>query len=368
MVSSTVGGSTSDRLEPPLQGGVLLQVLAVLIQRRGADAVEFAARQHRLEHVAGVDGPLGLARADDGVEFVDEEDDAALGLLDLLEDGLQAFLELAAVLRPGHQRAHVEGEEGLVLQPLGHVAADDPLRQALDDGGLAHARLADEDGVVLGLAREDADDPADFGIAPDDRVQAAGPGLAYEVAAVLLEGLVRALGRGAGNPLAAAHLREGLEEPVARHAELAEDPCRRGLRAFVQHRQDEVLDRDVLILHLAGRILGLDQQFAQPLREVDLAGLGPRSAYLRPAFEFSFHGRRKRANRHIHLVEEAGQQALFLRQERRQQVLDVHHLVPVPHGQRLGLVQGLLGFLGQSVEVHRGVSPGCQNRRRAGDG
>ena len=32
----------------------------------------------------------------------------------------------------------------LVLQPLGHVAAHDALRQAFDDGGLAHARLADQ--------------------------------------------------------------------------------------------------------------------------------------------------------------------------------------------------------------------------------
>ena len=66
------------RLEAAFQGGVLLDVLAVLVERGRADAVQFAAGQHRLEQVAGVHGPLGLARADDRVQFVDEQDDLAL--------------------------------------------------------------------------------------------------------------------------------------------------------------------------------------------------------------------------------------------------------------------------------------------------
>ena len=127
-------------------------MLAVLVQRGGADGVQLAAGQHRLEQVGGVHRALGRARADDGVQLVDEQDDPALGLLDLLEDGLEALLELAAVLGPGDQRAQVQGDDLLVLEGLRHVAADDALGQALDDGGLADARLADEDGVVLRAA------------------------------------------------------------------------------------------------------------------------------------------------------------------------------------------------------------------------
>ena len=41
-----------DRLEAALQGGVLLDVLAVLVERGGADGVQLAAREHRLEQVA----------------------------------------------------------------------------------------------------------------------------------------------------------------------------------------------------------------------------------------------------------------------------------------------------------------------------
>ena len=161
------------RLEAPLQRRVLLDVLAILVQRGRADGVQLAARQHRLEHVAGVHRALGRARADDGVQLVDEEDDLPGRVGDLLEHGLEPLLELAAVLRARHQRAHVERDHALVLQPFGHVAADDALRQPLDDGGLAHARLADEHGVVLGAPAEDLDHAADLLVAADDRVELA---------------------------------------------------------------------------------------------------------------------------------------------------------------------------------------------------
>jgi hypothetical protein len=62
IVSSTVGSLDHHRLEAPFERGVLLDVLAVLVERRGADAVQLAAGQHRLEHVAGVHRALGLAR------------------------------------------------------------------------------------------------------------------------------------------------------------------------------------------------------------------------------------------------------------------------------------------------------------------
>ena len=63
------------RLEAALERGVLFDVLAVFVERRGADAVQLAASQHRLQQVAGVGRTFGLAGADDVVELVDEQDD-----------------------------------------------------------------------------------------------------------------------------------------------------------------------------------------------------------------------------------------------------------------------------------------------------
>ena len=192
IVSSTVGSPTSTGLEPPLERRVLLDVLPVLVERRRADRVQLAAREHRLQHVRRVHRAFGRAGADDGVQLVDEEDDLALRVGDLLEHRLQPLLELAAVLRAGDERAHVERDDPLVLQALGHVAADDAAGQAFDDGGLADAGLADEDRVVLGAAREHLDDAADLLVAADDRIELALARELGEIAAVALERLVGA--------------------------------------------------------------------------------------------------------------------------------------------------------------------------------
>ena len=180
-----------DLLEAALQGGVLLDALAVLVERGRADHAQLTAREHRLEHVAGVHrGVAAGARADDGVELVDEGDDLALGGLDLLEHGLEPLLELAAVLRAGDHRRQVERQQAATLQRVGYVAGDDPLGEPLDDGGLADAGLADEDRVVLGTSRQHLHDAADLGVTADDRVELAALGGLGEVDGVLLERLV----------------------------------------------------------------------------------------------------------------------------------------------------------------------------------
>src|SRR5581483_9448846 len=161
------------RLEAALQGGVLLDVLAVLVERGGADAVQLAAGQHRLEQVARVHGALGLAGADGRVQLVDEQDDAALRLLHLLEHGLEALLELATVLGAGDQGAHVEGDDLLPLEALGDVTAVDAQGEALNDRGLADAGLTNQYGIILGTAAEHLDDAADLLVAADDRVELA---------------------------------------------------------------------------------------------------------------------------------------------------------------------------------------------------
>ncbi len=71
----------ADLLEAPLQGGVALQVLAVLVERRGADGLQLAAGQGRLEDRRGVDRALCGARTDEVVELVDEQDDGASSVM-----------------------------------------------------------------------------------------------------------------------------------------------------------------------------------------------------------------------------------------------------------------------------------------------
>ena len=161
---------------------------------------QLAAGEHRLQHVGRVDRALGRAGADDRVQLVDEEDDLALGRLDLVEHGLEPLLELAAVLRAGEERADVERPDALALEPLRDVAGDDALGQPLGDRRLPDAGLADQHRVVLRAAREHLDHAADLLVAADDRVELALLGERGQVAAELLErlvGLLRILRRDA---------------------------------------------------------------------------------------------------------------------------------------------------------------------------
>lgn len=139
------------------------------------------------------ESPCG-ARADDGVQLVDEGDDPAVAGLDLGEDRLQPLLELTPVLRPGHHRAQVQRHEALPAQRLGHIALDDALREPLDDGRLADARLADEHRVVLRPAAQYLHHPPDLVVPADHRVELALTRGRREIGAVLLQRLVRTLG------------------------------------------------------------------------------------------------------------------------------------------------------------------------------
>ena len=176
-----------DRLEAALQGGVALDVLAVLVERGRADALELAAGERRLEDVGGIDGAFGGAGPDEGMQLIDEED-GVVGVAQLLDDLLEPLLELAAVLGAGHERADVEGQDALVEQRLRDIARDDPVGQALGDGGLADAGLADQRRVVLGPPREDLDDPLDLLLSADDGIQLSGPRGVGQVDAELVHG------------------------------------------------------------------------------------------------------------------------------------------------------------------------------------
>ncbi len=205
-------------LEPALERGVLLDVLAVLVERRRADRAQLTAREHRLEHVAGVHRALRGTGTDDRVQLVDEHDDLAFRVGDLLQDGLQPVLKFPSVLGAGDHRAQVERDHASILESLGDVAGDDPLRQALGDRGLADARLADQDRVVLGPPRQDLDHAPDLVVAADHRVELALGRRLGQVAAVALERLELVLRVLVSDPVRPADLLQSLDQVVVRGA------------------------------------------------------------------------------------------------------------------------------------------------------
>src|ERR1019366_1544530 len=150
----------------------LLNGFAELGRSGGADALNFSARQRRLEDVGRVERPLSRTRTHQRVQFVDE-DDGVLIFHQLFHDGLEALFELAAVLGASHDERQVQAEHALVGQESRYLAVSDALRKALDDGRLAHAGLADQHRVVLGAAAEDLDDAFKLAIAADEGIKLA---------------------------------------------------------------------------------------------------------------------------------------------------------------------------------------------------
>ena len=243
------------RLEAALQCGIALDVLAVLIERGGADALQLAACQSRLEDVGGIDGTLGGPGADQGVHLVDHQDHVP-GATDLLHDFLEALLELTAVLGAGHQQADVEGEDALVLKDVRHVAGIDALGEPFGDGGLADAGFADQHRIVLGAAAENLNDALNLVLAAHHRVELAVGGLLREVAAEFVErgGLGGALATAA----AAGHFGRFAEhaDHLGAHlgqvdAEVLQHPGGHAF-AFADQAQQEVLGTDVVMSQLAG--------------------------------------------------------------------------------------------------------------------
>ena len=242
-----------DRLEPPLEGGVLLEVLAVLVAGGRTDRLQLAACEHRLEDRGCVDRAFGGAGADEGVQLVDEQHDVA-ARLDLLQHLLEALLEVAAVAGARHQSAEVERVDLLVLQRLGHLATDDVLAESFDHGGLADAWLADQHRVVLGAAAEHLHHALDLLLAPDDRVELAVARELGEVAPELVE-----------------HHRPAL-------LALARTPARRGLalaagvaREQLDHRLSNAVEVGAeLLQHLGGDTLALTDQPEQDVLGADV--------------------------------------------------------------------------------------------------
>ncbi len=340
------------RLEAPLERSVFFDVLPILVERGGSQAVQLAPRQHRLEQIAGVGRALRAPGAHDVVNLVDEQEHPALALLDLVQHRLEALFELAAVLGAGEQRAHVEREDRSVLEPLGHVAAHDPLGEPLDDRRLADAGLADQHRVVLGLARQDAHDAADLGVAADHRIEPASARLLDEIDSVLVERLVGLFRRRAGHALAAAHGAQRFEESISIDAGLAQQSPGGGARAFGEERQQEMLDRHVLVLQPLGFLFGRDERLLEPLGDVDLAGLAA-ARDARAAAQLAAHAVGEGRRLDVHPGEQPRHEAGGVVEQGEQQVLAVDFLVAVLHGDRLGRLHGFLRFLGQFVLVHR---------------
>ena len=120
------------------------------------------------------------------MQLVNEQDNVS-SAADFLQYPIQALFEIAPVARASHKGAQVEGVDLFAQEGVGYLPGDNALSEALHDGGLADARLSDQDRAVLGAATEHLHNPLDLALAPDDRVELVHHCELGEVVAELVE-------------------------------------------------------------------------------------------------------------------------------------------------------------------------------------
>ena len=346
------GLADEHRLETAGQRRVLLHMQAILVERRGADAVQRAAGELGLDQVGGVHRAVRLAGADQRVHLVDEQDDLALGGLDLLQHRLQPLLELAAIFCSRNHRAEVERQHLLVLERLRHVAIDDAQRQTLDDRRLADARLADQHRIVLGAPRQHLDGPANFLVAPDHRIELAGAGDRGDVAGIFLQRVETLLGVGAVDPAAAADLGHCLLQRLGRDARRGERRCRRAARGG--QRQQQAVLRNVAVAGLGRGLLRRVQQADELGRRLRLAGAA--AAHLRQAGELGLHGVLRRKRIAASGADQARRRTLLVVQQRLEQVLGRQPLMKLADRDGLRGLQKAFAAIGKLLDVHMSLS------------
>ena len=337
-------------LEAAGEGCVFLHILAVFIQRGGADAVEFTPRKGGFDEVRGIHRAVGFARADEGVHFVDEEDDLAIRAGDFVQHRLQPFLEFTAILRACDQRAHVQRHELLVAQGFRHVAVDDAQSEAFGDCRFADAGFADQDGVVLGAARQDLHGAANLFVAADDGVDLALFRRFGQVAGEFLQRVIAFLG---GCRVGGAALADVVDRGI-QFLRRDGPGIQRLLRTAGDHgqRHEEAFDGDEAVARLFRQLLRLIQNLHKARIGEGLRITGNFRQFAQRQVDRLKHARRFTTG----AADEVGGQPLFVIHDRLEQMFGRKPLVAFPHRDGLRGLQEPARAFRELFKVHRHIS------------
>ena len=182
-----------ERREAPRERVVTRDRRPVLVAGRGADHRDVAARQGRLEHSAAPTPPCVWPALSS--RWISSKNRTMPGLRRLGDELLDALLELAAVLRAGHDGGQRHLDEPRALELVRDLARSDALGEPLDDRGLADAGRAEQHRVALGRAQQRLDHPLRLLLAVEHRREHA---LARQLGQVAADAIEQRRGRGRG--------------------------------------------------------------------------------------------------------------------------------------------------------------------------
>ena len=175
-----------NRLESPLQCGILLNILAILRDRGRTDQLDLSASQGRFHDIGRINCPLGASGTDDRMQFIQKQDDISI-IRDFFYYLFDPFLEFATILTASYHPRQIKRQQSLVLHRKRYISRHDPGCQSFHHGGLANTGFPDQAGIVLRPSAQDLDHSADFFISSDYRIQLSFPGQRRQIPAVLLQ-------------------------------------------------------------------------------------------------------------------------------------------------------------------------------------
>ena len=153
--------------------------------RRRADASQHAVGERGLEQTRCVHRTAThCACADERVNFVNEQNRVRF-VFERFQNSLDAFLELSAIFCAREHQAHVERVDMRVLQQVGHLVCVNSQRETLRHRRLAHAWVADEQGIIFQSPTQDLNRAFEFGFASNQRVELAARRQRNEIGRVL---------------------------------------------------------------------------------------------------------------------------------------------------------------------------------------
>jgi len=104
-----------------LECGITLDILAVFVKRRSANALQFATGQRRFQNIRSIDRTFSGTSTNECMNFINEDDTIA-AITNFLNNLLQALFELTTVLGTCNQGADIESQQAFTGQSLRYFA------------------------------------------------------------------------------------------------------------------------------------------------------------------------------------------------------------------------------------------------------
>jgi hypothetical protein len=307
--------------------------------------MQLTTRQRRFEHIASVYRTLGLAGTDHGVQLVDKDNGLTFVLGQFVEHRFESLFKFAPEFGTRQQGGHIQRQNALALERIGYLARHDALCQTFHDGGLAHARLANEHWVVFGATLQNLNSAPDLVVTAYHRVELAYAGPLRQIEGVFFQGFALPFRIGVIDFLATAH---GVNGQLERFACQPRFAGRLSHLAFViAQGQEKQLTGNECVIALDAFFFGHLQQAHQLTTDLHLL----LALHLRQFALQVPRGFLQGIHTHTRALQQ-GLGAILLVQHHRHQVRRLDIGMIGGQCQRARFLQGLAEFGGQFVNSH----------------